>query len=298
MSQKVLVIGGNRFVGLRLTHALAGDPKVDLHIVNRTGQAPHAPGATIYKADRKNWHNSFVGREWDTILDFACFNEEDARGSLEHFRSVKKYILISSEIVYEYKPNLIEKDFDPLQFDLSRPSANSDYQDGKRRAEAVFAQNEKQFPLLTVRFPFILGPEDYTHRLEFHVARVAHNQPIYAPLPHARFSCIHAEDACSFLEWSLNHPQLTGPLNVASPIPISLSELLSKIEIHVGKKALLAATPTSESTSPYGTPADSYMCTDLCKQRGFSARPVGLWLDGLIDEIAVSLGIELKRRLH
>lgn len=38
---KILIIGGNRFVGLRLSMLLDKDKSCDLHILNRTGQAAH-----------------------------------------------------------------------------------------------------------------------------------------------------------------------------------------------------------------------------------------------------------------
>src|SRR4051812_33305850 len=136
---KILVIGGNRFVGLRLTHTLSLDKSVDLHIVNRTGQAPHAEGATIYKADRARWESSHVDRDFDVIVDFAAFNDGDIRGTLDYFKKVGRYIFVSSESVYDLGPGLREEDLNAKTIDLSRPPVappGHTYQDGKRRAEA------------------------------------------------------------------------------------------------------------------------------------------------------------------
>lgn len=281
---KVLVIGGNRFVGLRLTHALAQDKSIDLNIVNRTGQAPHADGAAVYKADRTNWLHSHIDKDWDVIVDFAAFNDKDAIGAMEYFTNVKRYIFISSVSVYDDGENLSESIVDPMKFDLSAPLRQGNpqaYQDGKRRAEAAFHQLAP-FPAVSVRFPFILGPDDYTRRLEFHVQRVENGQPICAPKPDSRFSLIHAEDACRFLIWSMTQT-FAGPLNVASPTPLSMTELLRRIEKKVGRKTLLAQTASIENASPYAAGKEWFMDVTKAKNLGFEARPYEKWLGELIE---------------
>ncbi|MBX3021422.1 MAG: hypothetical protein KF799_07050 [Bdellovibrionales bacterium] len=280
---KVLVIGGNRFVGLRLTHELAQDKSVDLNIVNRTGQAPHAPGAAVYKADRAHWKLSHIDRDWDVIVDFAAFNDTDVHGVLDYFRNIKRYIYISSVSVYDGGSALKESAFDAASFDLTqtpRPAPHA-YQDGKRRAEAAFLKL-CPFPTLSVRFPFLLGPDDYTRRLEFHVQRTEGGQPIYAPAPDSRFSVLHAEDACRFLKWSLTQ-DFHGPLNVAAATPLSLTQLFSKIEKRTGRKALLTQHQMPENRSPYGIGEDLYVDVDKLTELGFTARTWDKWLGELIE---------------
>lgn len=281
---KVLIIGGNRFVGLRLSHALAQDKSIDLSIVNRTGQVPHAAGATVYKADRNNWTHSHLDKDWDAIVDFAAYTDHDIHGVLDYFKNVKRYIFISTVSVYDPGVGLGETAFDAATFDLTKPAKDKTekaYQDGKRRAEAVLAQIAP-FPNLRVRLPFMLGPDDYTRRLEFHIHRIERGQPIYLPNLQSRVSMIHAEDACAFLKWSLTQ-DLQGPINVASPLPISMAELIKRIEGRAGRQALLVKHATQETASPYGVPSDWYVRTDLMQQRGFKVRPIDAWLEELID---------------
>jgi nucleoside-diphosphate-sugar epimerase len=283
---KVLIIGGNRFVGLRVSHALAQDAGIDLHILNRTGQAAHAPGAAIYKADRRNLHIAHLDHDWDAVIDFAAFDERDARAALDHFQTVGKYIFISSLSVYDSGGDRREEDFDASAFDLTRTVHARDavqaYQDGKRRAEAVFAQSGR-FPVLSVRFPLLLGPDDYTRRLEFHVQRIEHGRPLHIGPPRSRVSMLHAEDACRFLLWSLRQSGLSGPLNVASPAPIALGDLVRRIEVLIGRRALLLDKPSAETASPYAPGCDYFENVSRAEKLGFRARPINDWIDELIE---------------
>lgn len=282
---KILVIGGNRFVGLRLCTALDRDPKVDLSVLNRTGQSPHLKRAAIYKGDRRNMALAGLDKDFDVVVDFACYDDVDAQSSISHFSRVGRYIFISTASVYDAGADMKESAFDPAGWDLtdqaSAPSAKLSYQAGKRRAEALLTQ-QAPFDHVSVRFPVILGPDDYTRRLEFHVERIERNQTLFIPNLDARISMVHSEDACNFLAWSITQ-KFKGAINVASPEPIRLSELLRAIETRVGHRALLVKQPTPQSESPYAPSVDCYLNCDLMAQLGFQTRPIQNWLGDLID---------------
>jgi len=279
---KILIIGGNRFVGLRLSQQLAQESGVDLHIVNRTGQAPHATNATIHKMDRKHLNPHFLDRDWDAVIDMACFNEEEARIALKFFKNVGKYIFISTAYVYDGGKTLREEDFAPQQYALAAiPAQPGDYRDGKRRAEAVFAQ-ESSFPVSMIRFPFILGPDDYTQRLRFHIERVAQKRPIYIPNLEATISLVSSEDAARFLHWGIKQPKISGPINIASPESLTLRQFLTTIETAVGHKALLVNHATNENHSPYGVSHDMGLDVSLAKKQGFACTALTDWLPELV----------------
>lgn len=282
---KILIIGGNRFVGLRLALELEKDPSVDLSILNRTGQSPHLKRAAIYKGDRRNLALAGLDKDWDLIVDFANYTDVDTQAALSHFGRVSRYIFISTASVYEFGANRKEDQFVATKWSLGLPTAHTDaghaYQDGKRRAEALFAQ-QNRIPVVAVRFPFILGPDDYTRRLEFHVERIEKNQTLYVPNMSARISMIHAEDACRFIHWSLTK-DFTGPINVASPQPISMAELIKNIETKTKHRALLVQSASPQNRSPYGPAEDSFLNCDLVTKLGFTARPIHEWIGNLID---------------
>ena len=285
---KVLIIGGNRFVGLRVAQALDAKAGVELHLVNRTGQVPTLKNANVFKADRRNLNHSHLDREYDVIIDFAAFDERDANSSLGYFRQVGRYLYISTMSVYPESASLAESEFDSQLFDISAPPPTHDYQSGKRWCEATFTQ-KAPFPLVSVRFPLILGPDDYTRRLEFHVERIEAGRPIHIPNLDARISMIHAEDAAKFLLWSMTQT-FTGPLNVASAQPLALRNLIQRIERTTGKKAILINQPSPQASSPYGPDQDWFMDTKKMEKLGFKTRPIESWIDDLIAGARINPG--------
>lgn len=280
---KILVIGGNRFVGLRLVHQLEALKDLELHVVNRTGQVAHAQSAVVHKCDRNRFAQSHLDRDWDVIYDFACFNRREAESALAYFGNVGSYIFISTVSVYDPGAALTEAAFDPTTWNLDTPlapdaSVGLAYQHGKRQAESVFA-NSASCPVVSVRFPVILGPDDYTRRLEFHLERAKSGEIIYAANPHARFSLIHAKDAADFLLMAHNR-QLAGPLNVASPQPLSLRELCAQIELITGDRANIQPPPpqVTEGLSPYSPASDLFMDVNKMQALGFKIRATSEWL--------------------
>jgi nucleoside-diphosphate-sugar epimerase len=283
---KCLIIGGNRFVGLRLSLLLEALPEMDLHILNRTGQAPHCKSATVYKGDRRSLPLTHLDREWDVIIDFATFNAAEAKASVEYFTRVGRYIFVSSISVYDHGVNLREEQFDPKTWNLQQAP-----EVGKRHAEAFLHQLAK-FPVVSVRFPFILGPDDYTGRLKFHVDHAKSNEPIYVPNPKALISMIDSEDAARALAW-LAESSLTGPLNVASPKPISLHHLFGQIQLVLGHEPVFADIETPDNHSPYGVAADLAVNIDRLEKAGFKTRPLLDWLPQLIGEPQVDGSLRL-----
>lgn len=282
--KKILIIGGNRFMGLRLTRMVDQTDGVELHVLNRTGQVAHCRNAVVHKGDRRLLGSTFLDRDWDAVVDFACFNQTDAREAVSFFGQVGTYIFVSTVSVYNQGANLRESDFDPLKFDMSSEPSN-DYQDGKRRAEVEFAR-EAKFPVLSVRLPIVAGPDDYTHRLDFHVDRVRKGLPIYVINPATRLSLINSEDAAKFFYWALDK-KLSGPINVASRDPISLAALLAQIELIVGRAPVLAKQPSAETHSPFSTDDDWFVNVDRMLGAGFQTRSISEWLPGLIGNAEV-----------
>lgn len=289
---KILIIGGNRFVGLRLGRLLDQDPGCELHILNRSGQAAGVERAVFHKGSRDDLAGADVDRDWDAVFDFACFDGAQAAGAIGFFKDVGRYVFISTGSVYDSGRRQAEEGFKPDAWSPHEtPTAaerENPYQFGKRQAEAAFAR-QARFPALLVRLPFIAGPDDYTRRLAFHVERVARGLPVFFPNLAAHTSLASSEDAAAFLRWSLGQG-LSGPLNVASPDDIALRDLLGAVERRVGRKAELAPSGTDENRSPYGLDESRSLDVGRLAGAGFAPRPLEAWLPGLIDHLASSLG--------
>lgn len=282
---KCLIIGGNRFVGLRLSRILDSNPDIDLSILNRTGQTAHVKKAARYKGDRSNLESTQLDRDWDTIIDFACFTAQHAEGATQYFKNVGRYIFVSTGYVYNFKTDLKEGDFNAADWSIQGPEACPkdsilSYQFGKRQAEAVF-ERQADFETICVRLPYILGPDDYTDRFEFHLQQIQARKPIYAADPKAKFPVVHSEDAARFLDWSI-HQKFKGPINVASPKPISLQDIAEQVLLLQDLNAIWAKHEDADNKSPYAVVPEWSLNVEHMQSLGFQTRPALEWLPSLI----------------
>jgi len=282
---RALVIGGNRFFGKRLVSRLL-DRGVDVTVLNR-GNLSDSFGERIRRVrmDRSELIN--LGRqEWDVVFDQVAYETGDALGACEAFAGrARRYVFVSSQSVYGPGAGLREQDFDPTKHPFEPAvSRQKDYSEGKRQAEAVFFQRA-DFPVVAVRFPIVLGEDDYTERLKFHVDRVRDGKAIHFPAIDARISLIHAPDAAEFLE-TLGTNSVTGPINVCAREPIVLRDLIGWIEQEVGRKAVLADRPEDGEGSPFGAESDWFMSTDRLREAlGTEPQAIERWLPDLIRSL-------------
>ncbi|ANY66727.1 NAD-dependent dehydratase [Paenibacillus sp. BIHB 4019] len=288
---KVLILGGTQFFGKKLVQRLI-DQQAEVTIVTR-GIKPDPFGDTVKRigVDRNDavaLAEAVGGSSFDVIYDNICFSPKEAREAVRLFSGrTGKYIVTSSMSVYPFgEEPLTEQVFDPFTCKLPEPDTFSSlsYADGKRLVEAVFMQ-EAPFPVAAVRIPFVLGPDDYTRRLHFHIEHVQKEIAIAMPAPEAKLSFIHSNEAAEFLDW-LGKSDLTGPVNACSQGKIGLDQIMSLIENIVGKRAKIVEEASEQHQSPFGVPTSWYMDTSKAKSAGFAFTHIEDWLPELIDELA------------
>jgi nucleoside-diphosphate-sugar epimerase len=122
-----------------------------------------------------------------------------------------------------------------------------DYGEVKRLSEAVLFQ-QVGISSVAVRFPFILGPDDYSERLRVQVRRVAQGEPLKIVNPAAKITLISSGEAASFLAW-LSRVHFTGPFNACSSWPMALQEIVALIEAATGKSAVVVRQSDGQSFS-------------------------------------------------
>ncbi len=288
---KALVLGGNRFVGARVVSGLL-EAGIQVRLLNRgshTVPPPVSPLLQYRRLDRRDPASlaaAVSDENWDVVYDFCCYQPGEAADSARIFRGrVRKYILISSQSVYRPGIDIPESEFDPFTVPPHEPYSNAlGYADGKRQAEAALFQ-AAEFPVLAVRFPIILGEDDYTKRLHFHVERVRDGRRICIPNLEARISFVSSRDAAEFLLW-VRGSAVAGPMNVASPGPVSMRELMRWIETATRKKAILVPHEDDPTIrSPFGIEKDWFMRTERVARAGYECRAIRLWMPELIEKL-------------
>lgn len=288
--KNVLVLGGTRFFGRKLVELLIEDGHHVTIITRGKSGNPFGDQVEHLVLDRLNkveLAKSVEGRTFDIVYDNICYTSNEAKAFCEIFNGkIGKLVFTSSLSVYPADGNeKDESDFDPYTYEIRMgDSTDFTYAEGKRQAEAVFFQ-QATFPIVAVRFPIVMGVDDYTRRLHFHVERIAGGEPIGFANMKAEMSFIQATEAALFLKWA-GTAVVEGPYNATANGRISLADLIKLIEAATGKSARISLVGNDEIASPYGIHTSWYMSNEKAVKSGFQFTNLDNWLQPLIEDIA------------
>jgi NAD dependent epimerase/dehydratase family enzyme len=245
------------------------------------------------RLDATTWAKLAERGAFDVVVDQVCYTPKAAQQTIDALRFKPKYYLYtSSESVYASGGHYAESDLDANAVKLpSHFNAELSYGEGKLQAEAVFAQRA-DFEVGMARVTFVLGPNDYTKRLNFHVDRVLRGEEIYFPNLAAKFVMVHESDVAASFECMIEN-QIVGPLNICAPSPITYSDFCSTLERVLKKPVRLAKKASDANHSPYGQDADWTMNVDRLSSFGFKCQEISTWLPELIADAQASF--ELSR---
>ncbi len=280
----VLIFGGNRFVGKRLSEMLLQNNVVNLFLFNRGNFRLEQHSRLTQIIGNRNTINDLMkipDQYYDFVFDFSCFDEHSMHKAILFLKNkIGQYIFISSQSVYPAGDNLHESDFIPSNYN-SHQSNESTYAKGKKSAEKALALECKNFIL--VRFPIILGENDYTGRLEWHIDRLKKSQKIFFPNLGARMSFLYLNDAARFLI-HLMTVTVSGPLNCACP-PIKLADLIKVIGDQLRAQPNLSDAYAAETLSPFGIRRDWVMNTEKMQIIGFRPTMIADFLPQLVQKL-------------
>ena len=279
----ILVLGGTRFMGVHLVKYLlvAG---YQVTIATR-GKTPDKFGDQVHRItlDRDSADSiahALKDRSFDVVYDSNAYCSNHVKYLLDVVKC-KRYIAISSLSVYpQIKNQLVEADFDPISYPLKWCGREDfTYDEIKRQAESAIFQAYPHLPSVAVRFPYVIGKDDYTKRLYFYVEHVVKSIPMYVDNLDEKMAFVHSCEAGEFLSW-LADQAFYGTINAASDGQVSLLEIIQYVEDKVGKRAIFSE---DGKRAPYnGTPAYSM---DLGKAEaiGFAFSKLDTWLYALLD---------------
>jgi dTDP-glucose 4,6-dehydratase len=178
---KVLILGGTRFVGLRLCDLLvrAG---ADVTVLHRGITHEPYEGTTSIIGDRSQ-PDGLAGlgdQRFDAVVDLSAYFSEWTKAAAEALAGrVAHYIFISSGAVYRPTPELPWTEATPL-------GPNPIW--GRYGEEKVASENilwdeyaKGTYGVTTFRYPFILGPGNFADRESFVFSRLEAHRPILLP---------------------------------------------------------------------------------------------------------------------
>lgn len=288
--KNVLIFGGTRFFGKKLVSLLL-EKGVNVTIATRgKTEDSFSDGVNRIVIDRTKeseaWE-TIAKNNYDVVYDNICYSSNEAALAAKYLDGrTKRYILTSTLSVYDEKESAnTEEDFVPENYQLHMVDLNEvSYGEGKRQTEAYLFQ-KTELPVVAVRFPIVLGEDDYTERLLWHVERVEKEEEIGLPNLSAKMSFINSDEAAKWLYWVGMECNETGTFNVCANNEWEMGSLLRRIESVVGKKANVVVPTNTENQSPFGIPNSWYMTNEKAAKLGFSFSDLNDWLPKLIEDL-------------
>ncbi|WP_026522152.1 NAD-dependent epimerase/dehydratase family protein [Butyrivibrio sp. VCB2001] len=280
---KILVVGGTRFFGIPMVNALLSAGH-DVTIATRGNAkadfAGEVKNVVFDRTDPESIKRALSGLKYDVIIDKIAYGSNDVKALLEN-ASCDRYIQMSSCSVYhEDHADIREEEFITKDNPLKWQDRLPDYPETKRNAERAALEFMDEASCTFVRYPVVLGENDYTGRLRFYVDHIRNGSPMYVDDMDRAMSFIHEKEAGEFIAYLADHP-CDGAVNGCSNGVIKISEIIDYAEKKIGKTAILCA---SGDAAPYNGLTDTLSFnTEKARGIGYTFSNLDSWIYGLID---------------
>ena len=256
----VLLIGGNRFLGIELGFRLLAAGHT-LTLLNR-GNRPDPFGQRVERlvADRSTdtFDQVLQARTFDAVIDLALFTGAEARRAARALHGrVGHWVMVSTGQVYlvrqNYQPNAREDFYDgpliPPPAD-ERNLAEWQYGAEKRAAEDVVLGSG--IPSTRLRIPMVHGLGDYYRRIESVLCRLLDGGPLLVPNANHLARHVYAPAVARVLQQVLGDPRCFGKAwNVCQDETPTVLELVQRIASCLGVVPMVLQ-PTSEQLLKHG----------------------------------------------
>lgn len=279
---QVLVIGGTRMMGIHLVQRLI-DHGHEVTIATR-GKTADAFGAAVKRIHWNRYDEECIQKTidnlyFDVVYDSLAYCSNDVCKLLKHLHC-GKYIMISSATVYPKNDVLAEELFDPLAGEVVWCNrADVPYDEGKRQAERALFQKFPQINALAVRFPYVIGRDDYTKRLRFYVEHICQNKSMFVDNLDTKLTFVNSTEAGRFLAYFADY-DCFGVINGANSGRISIREIADYVEQKTGMQAIF--TPDGDA-APYNGDESHSISTEKAVKNGFVFSPLHHWIYELLD---------------
>jgi nucleoside-diphosphate-sugar epimerase len=311
---RILVIGGNRFMGRSLVwRLLFAGHRVTL--LNR-GQSADPFGDRVERlvADRSTDAFDLVVGEalgarggFDRVVDFAAFTgEEVARVVRVLGGRAGHYVMISTGQVYLVREGCPvparEGDYEGAV--MAAPPTPADHEDwaygiGKRDAEDVLVAAGAALPSTRLRIPMVNGEGDPKRRLEAYLWRLLDGGPLLVPAASAIARHIYRGAVVAAVAGLVEGEPAPGLVyNLAQDEQPTVGELLRRLAARVGGRAEIVELPAEQleaaglsvrSASPLSSRWMSRIDPGKAvAELGFVHPPLDVYLDSIATSLLAS----------
>jgi nucleoside-diphosphate-sugar epimerase len=280
---KVLVLGGTRFFGIHLVRALlARGHEVSIATRGRTSDAfgEQVQRIIIERADPDSIARAFQGNRYDVVFDNLAYCSNDVKYLLDNMQC-RRYIMTSSASVYSNQHiNTKENEFAPTDYPLKWCDRKDyPYDEVKRQAECALYQCYPYLEAVSVRFPYVIGEDDYTKRLYFYVEAVINGQPLNIDNIDEAIGFISSFEAGKFIAWVAER-KFAGPINGSSMGVISLRDVIDYVQQKTGREAILSEKGMN---GPYNGQRTFSLDVGLADLLGYHFDVLKPWVYSLLD---------------
>jgi nucleoside-diphosphate-sugar epimerase len=220
--KKILVIGGTRFLGIEFIKLINQD-HYEMFVASRK-EIKTANFRLIDRKSQADINKLFSESQYDVVIDFICYSSMDADilyNALLLQNRMPKLILISTVYTYCHPlENKMNNTFNEEMFDAAieikslRDRSEVSYSLGKREMEGFFSKRISKEKLVILRFPIILGANDYTQRTHFYINLIKNRQRINPTKINIKTNYIFAHEAANaILNFTVSNEY--GTYNVA-----------------------------------------------------------------------------------
>jgi len=280
---KVLVLGGTRFFGVHMVNDLI-EKGHDVTIATRGRTSDNfgdkVSRISVERTDENSVRQAVSNTHYNVIIDKIAYCSNDIK-TLMDAASCDKYIYMSSTAVYDPKHiNTDEEDFDGVNGELIWCNRQDyPYDVIKRHAEYALWQKYPDRNWIAVRYPFVIGKDDYTKRLLFYVEHTMKQTPIKIDNIDAQMSFIRSDEAGRFMSFLVDK-DIRGAVNGSSKGTISVREILDYVEKKTGMSAVLS---DDGENAPYNGEPEYSINTEKAESLGFMFSTLNDWIYELLD---------------
>ncbi|MGW6023411.1 NAD-dependent epimerase/dehydratase family protein [Streptomyces sp. NPDC055099] len=302
--QRICVIGGSRYFGKLLVQLLQAAGH-QVTVINR-GSTPPPAGVEHLIADRDDEAALIAvlgDRSFDVVVDQVCYTPIQAAIAARAFSGrTRRYVMTSTIEVYDPATAALpdvpagtpipEQTVDPamwrVQLDLpwhDTAYLEAHYAEGKRQAEAVFAQH-RGFDFAAVRSAHVLGggPQEFTGRLAHYIDHITQGTQITVHAQALPTVFIHYRELADLLLWAATASDFTGPINACSDGRLDVRALCAVIAAQTGAEASYRSVVAGEPASPFSFDRHYAMSNARAKELGFCFSHTAQWLPDAVDE--------------
>lgn len=280
--RNVLVVGGTRFMGIRLVEELLAYGN-HVTVANR-GYSQNRFGNRVNQLvlDLENpetVEKALKGKYYDVVFDNLAYCSNYVKEILENVKCGKYVQLSSVEVYSPTKMNLMETDFNPYTFEQEWCDTSVGYQIGKRQAEAAVSQKFSHINSVIVRVPYVTK----TERLYYYCKNIVNKIPMSIDDLNREVTFVRETDVGKYLPWIASQDYM-GPINFASTGSVKIGDILSYIEKETGHKAIIDVKNGEKSPFHEFGEVSFSMNMEKSQTFGYCIPEIDDWFWKLMDE--------------